>query len=332
MDQATLLLMAVSMLGVLGVGGVVFAFAGAGAEGKTKKRIESVAGSGGKAKGRGLRDVVDNTAQRRKQVQDTLKELEKKQEEAKKSRLTLRGRIEQAGLEIEPRAFVIASGGSAVGFTLFGLITGQPIYIVALMALAGGVGFPRWVLNFLKNRRQKQFIYEFANAIDIIVRGVKAGLPLNDCLKVIASESPEPVGPEFGSLVEGQKVGIPLEQGLRRMYERMPLPEVNFFAIVLTIQQKTGGNLSEALGNLALVLRDRKRMKGKIQAMSSEAKASAAIIGSLPFAVMMLVYLSSPQYIMLLFTEKFGNMLLLGSGTWMFIGILVMKKMINFKF
>lgn len=331
MDQATLLLMAVSMLGVLGVGGVVFAFAGAGAEGKTKKRIESVAGPG-KAKGRSLRDVVDNTAQRRKQVQDTLKELEKKQEEAKKSRLTLRARIEQAGLEIEPRSFVIASGAAAIGFTLFGLITQQPIYVVALMGLAGGLGLPRWVLNFLKNRRQKQFIYEFANAIDIIVRGVKAGLPLNDCLKVIASESPEPVGPEFGALVEGQKVGIPLEQGLRRMYDRMPLPEVNFFAIVLTIQQKTGGNLSEALGNLALVLRDRKRMKGKIQAMSSEAKASAAIIGSLPFAVTMLVYLSSPQYIMLLFTEKFGNMLLLGSCTWMTIGVLVMRKMINFKF
>jgi tight adherence protein B len=125
---------------------------------------------------------------------------------------------------------------------------------------------------------------------------------------------------------------VPIEQGLKRMYERMPLPEVNFFAIVLTIQQKTGGNLSEALGNLANVLRDRKRMKAKIQAMSSEAKASAAIIGSLPFAVMLLVYLSSPAYIMLLFTERFGNLMLIGSGIWMTMGVLVMKKMINFKF
>jgi tight adherence protein B len=333
MDQLTLLLMGVAMLGALAVGGVVFAFAGAGAEGKAKKRMEAVAGSGGKAKGRSLRDIaVDNTAQRRKQVQDTLKELEKKQEEQKKSRLTLRGRIEQAGLEIEVKTFIIWSVAAGIGATIFGLITSQPIYIVPLMGLAGGLGLPRWLLGFLKNRRQKAFLLEFANAIDIIVRGVKAGLPLNDCLKVIASESPDPVGPEFNTLVEGQKVGVPLEQGLRRMYERMPLPEVNFFAIVLTIQQKTGGNLSEALGNLALVLRDRKRMKGKIQAMSSEAKASAAIIGSLPFAVMMLVYLSSPSYIMLLFSEKLGNFMLLGSGLWMSCGILVMKKMINFKF
>jgi tight adherence protein B len=140
------------------------------------------------------------------------------------------------------------------------------------------------------------------------------------------------VGPEFRSLVEGSKVGVPFDQSLKRMYERMPLPEVNFFGIVLTIQQKTGGNLSETLGNLANVLRDRKRMKAKIQAMSSEAKASAAIIGSLPFAVMMLVYMSSPAYIMLLFSEKFGNLMLLGSGVWMTLGVLVMKKMLNFKF
>jgi tight adherence protein B len=330
MDQSSIMLMVVAMLGALGLGGVVFAFLGAGAEGKTKKRIESV--SGQKAKGRALRDVVDNTAQRRKQVQDTLKEIEKKQEEQKKTRLNLRTRIEQAGLEIEPKTFMIASAICGLVAAALCLLTSQPLYVVPLVGLAAGFGLPRWVLGFLKNRRQKVFIFEFANAIDIIVRGVKAGLPLNDCLKVIASESPDPVGPEFQSLIEGTKVGVPMEQGLKRMYERMPLAEVNFFGIVLTIQQKTGGNLSEALGNLSNVLRDRKRMKGKIQAMSSEAKASAAIIGSLPFAVMLLVYLSSPAYIILLFTEKWGNIMLICSGIWMSLGVLVMKKMINFKF
>jgi tight adherence protein B len=331
MDQSSIMLMVVAMLGALGLGGVVFAFLGAGAEGKTKKRIESV--SGQKAKGRAFREiVVDNTAQRRKQVQDTLKELEKKQEEQKNARLTLRARIEQAGLEMEPKTYYMISAGCGVAAALLCLLTKQPLFVVPLVGLAAGFGLPRWVLGFLKNRRQKAFLLEFANAIDIIVRGVKAGLPLNDCLKVIASESSEPVGPEFKTLVEGSKVGVPFEQSLKRMYERMPLPEVNFFGIVLTIQQKTGGNLSETLGNLANVLRDRKRMKAKIQAMSSEAKASAAIIGSLPFAVMLLVYMSSPAYIMLLFSEKFGNLMLLGSCVWMSMGVLVMKKMINFKF
>jgi tight adherence protein B len=181
-------------------------------------------------------------------------------------------------------------------------------------------------------RRKKAFLREFANAIDVIVRGVKSGLPLNECLKIIAAESPEPVGPEFKNIIEGLKVGVTLEEGLRRMYQRMPLAEVNFFQIVLVIQQKTGGNLAEALSNLSAVLRDRKRLQGKIQALSSEAKASAGIIGSLPFIVGLLVYFTSPDYIILLFTERVGNFVLLCCLIWMSMGIFVMKKMINFKF
>ena len=164
------------------------------------------------------------------------------------------------------------------------------------------------------------------------MRGVKSGLPVNDCLKIIAVEAPEPVRTEFQGLVEGQRVGVTLEQGLLKIYERMPLPEVNFFQIVLSIQQKTGGNLSEALGNLSRVLRERKKMRNKIQAMSQEAKASAAIIGSLPPGVMILIYLTSPDYMNLLFTTTVGNMIIVGSLMWMTIGILVMKKMIDFKF
>jgi tight adherence protein B len=183
----------------------------------------------------------------------------------------------------------------------------------------------------MKARREKKFTNEFANAIDVIVRSVRSGLPTNEALKIVARESPQPVGGEFSRLVEGLKVGVTLEQGCKRMYESMPTAEVCFFGIVMTIQQKSGGNLSEALSNLSGVLRDRKRLQGKIKAMSSEAKASAMIIGSLPPAVMGIVYVTTPAYIALLFTERTGNLILAGCAFWMSAGVFVMRKMINFK-
>ena len=335
MNQTTLIIVAV-VLGVLAFGGVAFAFLSpafaAGA--KAQKRVRAVAGTSFKTRSARLKEAMaDVSADRRRQVQETLKDLERKQaEQKKKKKLTLRARIEQAGLDLSVRNFIIISAACGLVSAGLAFFTGQPIWVAPLAAFATGLGLPRWVLGFLQRRRQKKFLLEFANAIDVIVRGVKAGLPLNDCLKVIANESPDPVGAEFRELVEGQKIGVTLDQGLKKMLDRTPLPEVNFFSIVLAIQQKTGGNLSEALGNLARVLRDRKRMKGKIQAMSSEAKASAGIIGSLPPMVMLLVYLSSPDYIMMLFTERMGNIMLMLSAAWMTCGVLVMKKMINFKF
>ena len=170
----------------------------------------------------------------------------------------------------------------------------------------------------------------------MIVRGIKAGLPLLDSLKLIATEAEEPIRSEFRSIIETHTIGIPIGEACLKLYEDMPLPEANFFAIVVSIQQRAGGNLSEALGNLSRVLRDRKKMKAKIKAkikaMSMEAKASATIIGALPIAVMLLVYITSPQYISLLWTEPLGRMMLLGSAIWMSIGIMVMRKMINFDF
>ena len=164
------------------------------------------------------------------------------------------------------------------------------------------------------------------------MRGVRAGLPLLDCLKMIMTESPEPVRSEFRTIVETQAIGMPLGEACGKLYEDMPLPEANFFGIVISIQQKAGGNLSEALGNLSRVLRDRKKMKAKIKAMSQEAKSSAAIIGALPIAVMTLVYISSPQYISLLWTQPIGRVMLAASAIWMFAGVMVMRKMINFDF
>jgi tight adherence protein B len=223
------------------------------------------------------------------------------------------------------------SGSVAALAAFFCLITRQTWIVTLLATFVFGLGLPRWVLNFLKGRREKAFTAEFANAIDVIVRSVRSGLPTNEALRIVARELPDPVGSEFNTLCEGLKVGVTLEQGVKKMLENMPTAEVNFFGIVMTIQQKSGGNLSEALGNLAGVLRDRKRLQGKIKAMSSEAKASAAIIGSLPPGVMGIVYLTTPDYIKLLFTEHMGNLMLAGCVIWMSMGIGVMRKMINFK-
>ncbi|HSC61845.1 MAG TPA: type II secretion system F family protein [Rhizomicrobium sp.] len=313
------------MFAVLAVGGAGLAFAGN--SGASKKRLATVSGSAaavssGRASG-------DN-AQRRKNVSALLKDLEKQQAE-KKKRVSLRRRLEWAGLDIEPRSYWILSGTAALVAVAACLLTRQSLLATLLVAIPVGLGLPRWILSFLKNRREKAFTAEFANAIDVIVRSVKSGLPTNEALKIVAREIPDPVGSEFYKLTESLKVGVSMDQGLKKMFDNMPTAEVSFFAIVMTIQQKSGGNLSEALSNLAFVLRDRKRLQGKIRAMSSEAKASAMIIGSLPPVVMGLVYMTSPLYISTLFTERMGNLMLLACVVWMCVGILVMRKMISFK-
>ena len=323
-----LLYVLVGVLTLFAVGGAGFAFVGIDGD-KGRKRVTAIARN--TAKGSALKGADDNNQQRRKNVQAMLKELEAKQAEQKK-RPSLRRRIEMAGLTITTRTYWMLSAALALGCGLAVLVYGQNPLFAALAAFAGGLGLPRWSLGFLKNRREKMFTREFATAIDIIVRSVKSGLPVNESLKVVSTEVPDPVGSEFHTLVENLKVGLTMEQALHRMFERMPTAEVNFFAIVMTIQQKSGGNLSEALTNLAGVLRDRKRLQGKIKAMSSEAKASAMIIGSLPPGVALLVYMSTPDYIALLFTTDLGNLMLMGCGVWMAIGILTMKKMVSFKY
>jgi len=269
---------------------------------------------------------------RRRQVADTLKELEDRQKA--KEKITLRMRLQRAGLDITPKAFWIASAVSGIligGLVFFSTPGTTPLVSVAA-AFAGGLGLPRWVLSFLIKKRQTKFTSEFANAIDVIVRGVKSGLPLNECLGIIARESPSPIREEFQDIVEQSRVGVPLQECFERTMQRMPLPEVKFFSIVIGIQQQAGGNLSEALGNLSGVLRDRKRLSMKVSALSAEAKASAAVLGALPFIVMSMVYITTPKYIMLLFQTKIGSFMLMLAGFWMTCGILVMRKMINFKY
>jgi tight adherence protein B len=267
---------------------------------------------------------------RKQQVQDTIKDIEDKQKA--KKRVPLRLLLTRSGLKLKPRTYYLYSAGVGLLAGFIVLITGSSPIVALLVAFACGIGLPRWLLFRTIKRRQAKFLQEFANAIDIIIRGVKSGLPLAECLQIIATEAPEPIQGEFVALVERQKIGVPLVRAFERMYERMPLQEVNFFAIVIIIQAQTGGNLAEALSNLSQVLRERYRFQAKVKAFSSEAKASARIIAALPLAVMVLMYLSSPEYISLLWTETLGNIMLVGSAIWMILGVLVMKKMINFDY
>lgn len=271
---------------------------------------------------------------RRRNVQETLKDLEVKQKHkaSKSTNPPMQLRLAQAGLTLPISRFYVYSALAGIIVAAACLLMGLPILLVLGAGFVGAVGLPRFVVNFIRKRRHAAFIEELANAVEVIVRGVKAGLPLNDCLRMIASEAKEPVRSEFRTVIEAMQLGMPIDEAVSRMYERVPLPETNFFGIVLSIQSKAGGNLSEALGNLAKVLRERKKMRAKIQAMSMEAKSSAAIIGSLPFIVTTLVYLTSPGYIMVLFISPIGQIVLGISILWMLIGVFVMKRMIAFDF
>ncbi len=278
----------------------------------------------------GQRQAVERVqaVSRRDQVARSLKEIEDK--EKKTSRVSLDLRLTQAGLTISKAQFFMFSavGGLLVG--AFGFVMSGDTLLALGLAFAAGFGVPRWLLSYLRQRRMNRFILELPNAMDVIVRGIRSGLPVGDCLRIIAREAREPVKSEFRAMIEAQALGISLGDAVGRLYERMPVPEANFFAIVIGIQQKSGGNLSEALGNLSRVLRDRRKMADKVKAVSMEAKASAAIIASLPFVVATLAYITSPDYISLLWTTTIGHIALACSGVWMLIGVFVMNRMIRF--
>ena len=323
------------MLAAVAAGGLCYArlFSRIETEKKTDARIARVKSAEtdiGKVKA--ARDRVQEMSKRRKSVQDSLKELEKKQEE--KSRKigdgSIKSRLAQTGLSWGQTHFYVMSGVLGLVVLLMTLLSGAPLLAAVGAAFVAAIGMPRWIVGFLVKRRQKKFLNEFPNALDVMVRSIKSGLPLNDALRLIASDGQEPVKTEFRRVIESQQVGLSIPEACVRMMQTMPLSEVNFFSIVITIQSQAGGILSEALGNLARVLRERKKMKAKVQALSMEAKASAVIIGALPFIVALLVYLTSPDYMTILFTDSRGHIIMLFSGIWMSIGILVMRNMINF--
>ena len=319
--------LALAFLAAAAIGGLawVFLYPLLSGERKAENRRASIA-----KPEPGGRQVDKNQRSRREQVEGSLKDLEARRQKEKS--VPLSSRLTQAGLNWSPRKFMILSGILAVACFAMAMLLGGGLLGAVGLAFAAGFGVPRWALSFLKTRREKNFLRALPDAVDVIVRGIKAGLPLFESIKVVAADAPEPLKSEFLAIIETQAIGMPLGDACARLFQRMPVPEANFFGIVIAIQQKSGGNLSEALGNLSKVLRDRKRMAEKIQAMSMEAKASAGIIGSLPPIVMLLVYLSTPEYISLLWTHPTGQLMLVGCVIWMSIGIFVMKRMINFDF
>jgi len=320
----------------LSIGGVGYAlmYTKIESENNSKRRINSIRTTTrtSAAVGKKVQQRADAST-RRKNVEDSLKSVEKQRSQDKNSKNPpLEIRLAQAGLSIAVKKFYIISVVVGAVAAVLVLLTGiTPLAAIGAFAVVGG-WFPQFVVNYLRNRRINLFLLEFPNAVDIIVRGVKSGLPLNDCLRIISREAGEPVRSEFVKIVESQKLGLTIPESVQRLAENVPLSETSFFSIVITIQSGAGGNLAEALGNLSKVLRDRKSMKAKIIAMSMEAKASGVIIGALPIIVGGLVYITSPGYLTPLFTEETGQITMLISAGWMGLGIFIMKKMINFDF
>lgn len=322
-----LLMIVSAVCGFLAVAGIGFALTSRPAN--FTRRVKVIAAGERRAR------QTDANAVRRRQMQDSMKGLRDRDEAKRKGRVagkSITDRIRQAGYSFPETAFWIGSAvaGVVAGATVF-ILTRQPI-AAAGAVVAFGLGAPRWVLGYAITARQKKFMMQFADSLDVIVRGVKSGLPLNECLKIIATESPEPIRGEFERVVDSLSMGMSVDQALEKLYQRMPLQEVNFFSIVMAIQQRAGGNLSEALGNLSGVLRSRKLLREKIKALSAEAKASAMIIGSLPVIVMGLVYMTTPDYIMELFRDQMGHFILLIAAGLMGAGIYIMRSMINFDY
>lgn len=325
-QQLILALAGTAAVGVLG-----YLLLGSTANAATQARVSSIAGKASSSIG-GKPGKGEESGNRRKQIEETLKNLEADQKDKKKRLNSLKSKLLQADVSWTREQFIMVSAIIAVVTAAILFLLGMPPLLILGGAFVLGFGFPRFVLNFIIKRRQKKFVAHFADGMDIIVRGVRTGLPLGDCLKIIAHESPDPLGAEFRRVVEAEGLGVPVEVCLEQMYERMPISEVNFFATVLNIQKTTGGNLGESLANLSSVLRGRKILAEKIKAMSAEAKMSAMIIGALPIVVMGLVSIMSPDYMTELFQTERGQKNMMIGAVLMGMGIFIMRKMIDFKY
>lgn len=331
MSLNVIIIAALVALGVILIGVAIF-LPKLDTEKRTSNRLQNIRGQASERKVRnGGRNRVDEATKRRKNVQEALREIEDKSNNKNKKKLTLALRINQAGLKISKPTFYMFSALPAVVLALAAFLSQLPPLFIAMAAFVGGFGLPRFVLTFMKNRRIKAFTNDLPEAIDIIVRGIKAGLPLMDGMRLVATEAREPLASEFRGVIEAQQLGLPMSEAIQRINENIPTPETSFLATVITIQQSSGGSLSEALSNLGKILRERKKMRLKVKAISSEAKASAGIIGSLPVVVAGVVSVVSPDYIGRLFESSAGHIVLACAAGMMLTGIAVMRKMINFE-
>lgn len=297
-------------------------------EAERKQRMMSVIkgqSSGGDSKV----DETDVQNKRRAEIAKKLKD--EKQEEKEKHKTTLGMMLEQAGLSISVTQFWIYSVISMALFVGLAKYMGVSPMVTGLFAIIGLLGFPRFVIKKKAAKRQKNFLMEFPDALEATVRLLKAGMPVSEAISMIAKEFDGPVGEEMGRVYDQQKIGIPLHEAALECTRRMPLPEMQMFATGLSIQAQTGSSLSEVLMNLSGVIRARFKLKRKIKALSSEAVASAGIIASLPLVVTGGLYFLNYEYLEVLFITETGNRLIFGALSWMGVGCLIMKQMINFR-
>lgn len=321
-----------SVLAVLVLGAVIIIYMSfrIGAQARLNRRIDSLLETGDLT---AASEQDAEARQRRRSMQARIREIEERQQHAHKAS-ALQGELLQSGLEWTVRKFWLISLGAGVAAMALSFLFGfRPFgsgWLAAIpIGLTFGLGVPRWTLRWLGGRRLKKFTDQFADAVDVIIRGIQSGLPVDECLNIIARESPDPTGFEFRLITEGQRLGIPYDEMLRRAIERIPTAELKFFAIVLGIQRQTGGNLAETLQNLSNVLRERERIFGVIRAASSEARMSAMIIGAMPFFTAGLMILANRDYVATLINDPLGHVLIIIGGSIMALGIFIMKQMIT---
>ncbi|MEM6811682.1 MAG: type II secretion system F family protein [Pseudomonadota bacterium] len=262
---------------------------------------------------------------------DLAKKLKEEEKEKETNKVSLPDMIMQAGMEITVMQFWIFSIVSGVFFFILTSLMGMGLFVKIMITLFGFLGLPRFVLKFKTARRQKKFMEDMPDALESMQRLLKAGMPVSEAIKMVGEEFTGPMGDEMGRVFDQQKIGVPLPEACLNMTKRMPLTEVQMFATAIAIQTQTGSSLSEVLENLAGVIRARFKLRRKVKALSSEAKASAGIIGALPVFVASSIYFLNREYIEILFYDPTGKMLLTGAIVWMMIGIFVMRQMINFK-
>ncbi len=268
-------------------------------------------------------------SRRQKRIQEKVKQLKTKGDR-KGIVASTKLLLLQSGVEAPVEGYFIACLIFGFLATFLYMASGMPLWGAIPAFFVGSLFLPKFVLGYLAKQRQKRFTQQFADAIDVVVRGLRSGLPVSECFNIIGREFPDPVSTEFRLMIEGQNLGMAIEDVMAKGLERVPTPEYKFFAIVIQIQKQTGGNLADTLSGLSNVIRERKKLKDKVQALSSEAKSSAMIIGSLPFVVASILSLINPGYIMILIDETAGNIMIGVGLAWMGLGTFIMAQMINF--
>jgi len=319
-----LLLLGLGLFGTLAL--AVVAFSGPSANKATKRRLEMirerhVQGNLAVAANAQIRKLFAN---RNSKVEGWFSTLVPKP-------ALMRLRLERTGKNITLGKYAMVSVGLVAVVATLLMLKGMPFLLATLLGLFVGIGLPHFVVGKMIAKRLKMFNVNFPDAIELMVRGLRSGLPITETLSVVSGEIPGPVGIEFRTVSDKMKIGRTMESALQDVADRMGTPEFQFFVITLAIQRETGGNLAETLSNLADVLRKRAQMKLKIKAMSSEAKASAMIVGALPFIVFTLVYMLNPNYMGGFFVEQRLIVAGLGAMVWMGIGVAIMAKMVNFE-